>query len=240
MRFAGGSPHGHTVIHRPSSVPRHRNQIPGIWMFSYAVITCSQYLLRHSRWHCPADWVNESRGNGGHGGFGHRGHFLRRPPAATGSAVTSADDKYAGDHRQEWRLLVGPGRYRPPWHHRSQPRARCRAGPTTTMEHCRGQDNHDAPSSWSASLPARSQDASGASRAPPAPQPGCPLRKSHTHASSRCSPPRAGPVQQPVIRYGDLALTSTRLPGGGATVEVARRQPDGTWRWVIDQPALLP
>jgi ketosteroid isomerase-like protein len=46
--------------------------------------------------------------------------------------------------------------------------------------------------------------------------------------------------QQPVIRNGDLALTSTRLPGGGATAEVARRQPDGTWRWVIDQPALLP
>jgi ketosteroid isomerase-like protein len=46
--------------------------------------------------------------------------------------------------------------------------------------------------------------------------------------------------QQPVIRNGDLALTSTRLPGGGATVEVARRQPDGSWRWVIDQPAAPP
>jgi ketosteroid isomerase-like protein len=46
--------------------------------------------------------------------------------------------------------------------------------------------------------------------------------------------------QQPAIRNGDLALTSTRLPGGGATVEIARRQPDGSWRWVIDQPALLP
>jgi hypothetical protein len=45
--------------------------------------------------------------------------------------------------------------------------------------------------------------------------------------------------QQPVIRNGDLALTSTRLPGGGATVEVARRQPDGSWRWAIDQPAVL-
>jgi hypothetical protein len=45
--------------------------------------------------------------------------------------------------------------------------------------------------------------------------------------------------QQPVIRNGDLALTSTRLPGGGATVEVARRQPDGSWHWVIDQPAVV-
>lgn len=38
----------------------------------------------------------------------------------------------------------------------------------------------------------------------------------------------------------DIALTATRLPGGGATVEVARLQPDGTWRWVIDQPSVLP
>lgn len=52
-------------------------------------------------------------------------------------------------------------------------------------------------------------------------------------------PSFASAGQQPVIRNGDLALTSTRLPGGGATVEVARRQPDGSWRWVIDQPSLL-
>lgn len=45
--------------------------------------------------------------------------------------------------------------------------------------------------------------------------------------------------QQPALRNGDLALTSTRLASGGATVEVARRQPDGTWRWVIDNPNIL-
>jgi ketosteroid isomerase-like protein len=45
--------------------------------------------------------------------------------------------------------------------------------------------------------------------------------------------------QRPALRNGDLAITSTRLPGGGTTVEVARRQPDGTWLWVIDQPSLL-
>ncbi|MEV5543165.1 nuclear transport factor 2 family protein [Saccharopolyspora shandongensis] len=44
---------------------------------------------------------------------------------------------------------------------------------------------------------------------------------------------------QPAIRNGDLALTAVRLAGGGATVEVARRQPDGTWLWVIDHPNLL-
>lgn len=43
---------------------------------------------------------------------------------------------------------------------------------------------------------------------------------------------------RPALRFGDLALTSTRFPGG-ATVEVARRQPDGTWLWVIDQPGIL-
>jgi ketosteroid isomerase-like protein len=45
--------------------------------------------------------------------------------------------------------------------------------------------------------------------------------------------------QRPALRNGDLALTSTRLPGGGTTAEVARRQPDGTWLWAIDQPSLL-
>ena len=45
-----------------------------------------------------------------------------------------------------------------------------------------------------------------------------------------------GSEQQPVLRCGDLALTSTRLPDGRTTIEVARRQADGSWRWVIDQP----
>lgn len=47
-----------------------------------------------------------------------------------------------------------------------------------------------------------------------------------------------------VIVAGDIALTSVtwhaRLAGAeeasGTTAEVARRQPDGTWRWVIDDP----
>lgn len=44
--------------------------------------------------------------------------------------------------------------------------------------------------------------------------------------------------QQPTLRQGDLALTSSRLPDGTITVEVARRQVDGTWLWVIDQPSI--
>lgn len=53
-----------------------------------------------------------------------------------------------------------------------------------------------------------------------------------------------------VIVAGDIALTSAtwraRLAGPddatgeGTTAEVARRQPDGTWRWVIDDPAFPP
>ena len=35
----------------------------------------------------------------------------------------------------------------------------------------------------------------------------------------------------------NLALTSTRLPNGIVTAEVARKQSDGTWLWV-DRSAL--
>jgi ketosteroid isomerase-like protein len=45
---------------------------------------------------------------------------------------------------------------------------------------------------------------------------------------------------RPTLLRGDLALTSTRLPDGTVTAEVARRQPDGTWLWAIDQPVVLP
>jgi ketosteroid isomerase-like protein len=44
--------------------------------------------------------------------------------------------------------------------------------------------------------------------------------------------------QRPAILSGDLALTSTRLPSGDVTAEVARRQHDGTWLWVIDKPSV--
>jgi len=47
------------------------------------------------------------------------------------------------------------------------------------------------------------------------------------------------PVEEPLptIRYGDLALTSTRpADGTGGRVQVARRRPDGAWERVIDRP----
>lgn len=49
--------------------------------------------------------------------------------------------------------------------------------------------------------------------------------------------PTIAPGQQrPALISGDLALTSTRTAGGTVTAEVARRQPDGSWLWVADQP----
>jgi ketosteroid isomerase-like protein len=58
------------------------------------------------------------------------------------------------------------------------------------------------------------------------------------YAALTASAPRFAPGEQhPVLRLGELALTSTRLPGGaGATAEVARQQADGSWRWVLDRP----
>ncbi len=44
--------------------------------------------------------------------------------------------------------------------------------------------------------------------------------------------------QRPAMLRGNLALTSTRLPNGVVTAEVARKQSDGTWLWVIDQPSI--
>lgn len=43
---------------------------------------------------------------------------------------------------------------------------------------------------------------------------------------------------RPALHNGDLALTSTRFQGG-ATAEIARRQDDGTWLWIIDQPNVV-
>ncbi|MEV6347719.1 nuclear transport factor 2 family protein [Actinoplanes sp. NPDC051851] len=41
----------------------------------------------------------------------------------------------------------------------------------------------------------------------------------------------------PTLISGDLALTSTPpRDGAGARAQVARRQPDGTWLRVLDQP----
>jgi ketosteroid isomerase-like protein len=52
-------------------------------------------------------------------------------------------------------------------------------------------------------------------------------------------PTFAAGAQRPTLRSGDLALTSSRLPTGVVTAEVARRQPDGTWLWVLDRPDVL-
>jgi len=45
-------------------------------------------------------------------------------------------------------------------------------------------------------------------------------------------------VQAMALCSGDLALTSSQLSNGDITAEVARRQLDGNWLWVVDQFAL--
>ncbi|MFD6162403.1 YybH family protein [Nocardia sp. NPDC060256] len=46
--------------------------------------------------------------------------------------------------------------------------------------------------------------------------------------------------QHPALVSGDLALTASTLTSGEVTVEVARRQPDGSWLIAVDQPNLVP
>ncbi len=45
--------------------------------------------------------------------------------------------------------------------------------------------------------------------------------------------------QRPFVEAGDLAVTSATFGPKAFTCEVARRQPDGSWRWVIDIPDFL-
>ena len=45
--------------------------------------------------------------------------------------------------------------------------------------------------------------------------------------------------QRAALISGDLALTSTRSAKGHVTAEVARRQADGTWLWVLDRYSAL-
>jgi uncharacterized protein (TIGR02246 family) len=45
----------------------------------------------------------------------------------------------------------------------------------------------------------------------------------------------------PTLISGDIALTSTApKDGAGARAQVARRQPDGTWLRLLDQPEFVP
>jgi ketosteroid isomerase-like protein len=41
--------------------------------------------------------------------------------------------------------------------------------------------------------------------------------------------------QQPIVN-DDVALTSSRVPNAFVTVEVSRKQADGSWLWSIDHP----
>jgi hypothetical protein len=55
------------------------------------------------------------------------------------------------------------------------------------------------------------------------------------------SRPRFGPEPPlPTLTSGDIALTATPPEdGAGARAQVVRRQPDGTWLRLIDQPEFV-
>ncbi|MCP3924943.1 MAG: hypothetical protein GY714_20390 [Desulfobacterales bacterium] len=42
-------------------------------------------------------------------------------------------------------------------------------------------------------------------------------------------------VQAEALCSGGIALTSSRTSNGDITAEIARRQPDGSWLWIVDQ-----
>ncbi len=46
-------------------------------------------------------------------------------------------------------------------------------------------------------------------------------------------------IQAAALCSGDLALTSSKLSNGNITAEIARRQSDGNWLWVVDQFAFV-
>ncbi len=58
------------------------------------------------------------------------------------------------------------------------------------------------------------------------------------YAELLASRPRFHPGRiQETLRSGELALTSTVI-ATGTTAEIARRQSDGSWRWVVDNPGI--
>ncbi len=49
----------------------------------------------------------------------------------------------------------------------------------------------------------------------------------------------AASIQAPALCSGNIALTSSRHSNGDVSAEIARRQPDGTWLWVVDQFSIV-
>lgn len=65
------------------------------------------------------------------------------------------------------------------------------------------------------------------------------IRRFYTDLLARKSDFPPPETLAPIVN-GDLALTFARLPNGSLSVESARRQQDGTWRWAIDQLKIKP
>jgi hypothetical protein len=72
------------------------------------------------------------------------------------------------------------------------------------------------------------------------------IRGFYAQRLSAADRPRFTGEIQPALAVGDVALTSTLYETTSAegvvrtaSTELARRQPDGSWLWVIDLPAAL-
>lgn len=47
----------------------------------------------------------------------------------------------------------------------------------------------------------------------------------------------SGVIKIPIVN-GNIALTSSVLTDGRTTAEIARKQPDGSWKWCLDDPMI--
>lgn len=65
------------------------------------------------------------------------------------------------------------------------------------------------------------------------------IRKVYKQFVSFAPPLTQGTLHTPLVS-GDVALTVATQTNGDLTVGIARRGPDGSWLWAVDQPALEP
>jgi hypothetical protein len=170
-----------------------------------------------------------SSGVRGQGLFSGAGRLVPRPGGRPDGSCTP--------HRP-------PRHHWPPRYHRSQTPARCRAGVTTTMEHCRGHNHHDAPSSWFSGPawqaperdqvhhghhPPRDPDAHLGRAAPMSP--GAPMISPAPSWSPRCSrrTRSAGSGWRTISRLSARSRAGTVPAGGHGRTETGIAGPGIAW-----------
>lgn len=63
------------------------------------------------------------------------------------------------------------------------------------------------------------------------------IRKLYEGFVAAVPPLTLGKLHPPLVN-GDLAMTTATQVNGDVSVEIARRQGDGGWLWVLDQPGV--